>query len=391
MLKALREFKIGRPQIFAGLLLLAFLLQCLWVSAGRKFSDLEYEYIASGHRTGQSQQVRVNSPFTGLMAFLPLRVVSGIKRVAPASIQAALAIPRTWLIRLPFVIFGLWLGGALWWVSRRLFGNHGGYVALGLYCFSPAMVMISGDIGPEIILAWSSFGLVYTAIGVAHTLHAPPRKWVPRIIILGAAIGICLSTALWSFTIVLLAFAFMLYLSPGRRRQACIVLLGASCIGLAILVLVGWATGSPVLASRALLTPQPSRELVANLGFIFADAWWVPDSPATTMAQQILLIALLVPTLTTYGSWARARYFGNTAPLIAAFTTVLLFALVPAIHLWAATLGLSFAFVFMGGVAADLLETPWRRLVIAILAAILLGKSVLALRLLSGWIHQNPM
>ena len=391
MFRTLREFKIGSPQIFAGLLLLTFLAQCLWVAAGRKFSDLEYEYIASGFPSAQNPQLRVNSPLTGLTAAVPLRVVSALKNVAPASMKSALAIPRPWIVRLPFVIFGVWLGGALWWVARRLFGDNGGYVALALYCFSPAMVMISSNVGPEIILAWSSFGLIYTAIGVAHTLYAPPRKWAPRILILGAAIGICISTALWAFTVVLLAFAFMFYLSPGRRKQSAVVLLGASVIGLAILVLTGWVTGTPVFASRTLLTPQLSRELFANLGFIFADAWRVPGSPATTMMQQILLIALLVPTLTTYGSWTRARYFGNTAPLIAAFATVLLFALVPAIHLWAAVLGLSFTFLFIGGVAADVLETGWRRAVGATLAAILLARGVLALRLLSSWIHQNSM
>ena len=123
-------------------------------------------------------------------------------------------IPRPWLVRLPFVIFGVWLGAAVWWVARRLFDDAGGYVALGLYCSSPAMVMISSNIGPEIILAWSGFGLIYTAIGVAHTLLAPPKKWTARILLLGLAIGFSLSAQLWSFTVVLLALAFMIYLAP---------------------------------------------------------------------------------------------------------------------------------------------------------------------------------
>src|ERR1700756_518049 len=114
MLRALREFRIGRPQIFAGLLLLIFLAQCLWVASGRKFSDLEYEYIASGFPQAQGQQLRATSPLTGLTAALPLRIISSLKNVAPAGIKSVLAIPRPWIVRLPFVIFGLWLGGALW-------------------------------------------------------------------------------------------------------------------------------------------------------------------------------------------------------------------------------------------------------------------------------------
>ena len=42
-----------------------------------------------------------------------------------------------WLAAFPYLIFGLLLGGSLWYVARRLFGNAGGYVALALYCFSP--------------------------------------------------------------------------------------------------------------------------------------------------------------------------------------------------------------------------------------------------------------
>ena len=377
MLQALREFRIGRPQVFAGLLLLAFLLQCLWVAAGRRFSALEYEYIASGLPKAPGQQFQTTSPLTGMAAALPLHAVSALKSVAPASMKATLAIPRPWVVRLPFVIFGLSLGGALWWVARRLFGDSGGYVALALYCFSPAMVMISSEVGPEIILAWSSFGLIYTAIGVAHTLYAPPRKWAPRILILGAAIGICLATAIWAFTIVLLAFALMLYLSPDRRRQSARVLLGALLIGVAIFFLVNWAVGVPVLPGHSLITPRPSYEVILNLGFVFADGYE--------------LAALLVFALTVYGSWDRVRYFGNTAPLIVAFAIVCLFALVPAIHLWEATLGLSFTFLFIGGVAADVLEASWQRAVSVSLAAIFVVKSVLALRLLSAWIHQNSI
>ena len=103
MLRALREFRIGRPQIFAGLLLLGFLFECLWVSAGRRFSDLEYEYIASGFKPAPGQAFRATSPFTGLVAALPVRVVDALKTILPAA-RASLSIPRPWFFRLPFVI-----------------------------------------------------------------------------------------------------------------------------------------------------------------------------------------------------------------------------------------------------------------------------------------------
>lgn len=388
MLRALKEFRIGRPQIFAGLLLLLFLVQCIWVSSGRRLSDLEYDYIGSRFRSPAGEPYLAASPFTTLMAALPVHVVGAFKGIVPASVRASLSIPRPWIFRLPFLIFGLWLGGALWWVARRLFGDTGGYIALALYCLSPAMIKISCNIGPEIILAWSIFGLIYTAIGVAHTVYAPPRKWVPRILILGIAIGVCLSTALWAFTIVLLAFAFMFYLTPGRRKAVLLVLLCSSGIGLAILSLITWIIGNAAFVSRDVITPrltiEVARNLGRNLGFAFADS--DPYLFADYVLPTLFAAAVLV-----YGTWNRARYFGNTAPLITSFAIVLLFALVPAIYLWQAPLGLSFAFLFIAGVAADLLETPYRRTLSFVLFAIFMVKGVLTMSLLRGWIHQNSV
>src|SRR5215472_13544734 len=219
MLQAAKEFRIGRPQIFAGLMLLGFLAQCLWVAGSRQLSDLEIRYLASANSSELGQVYRTNSPFTAWVAAAPGHVIAAVRSIAPARAREALAVPRPWLIRAPFVVFGVWLGAALWCVARRLFDDSGGYVALALYCSSPAMMMTSSNVGPEIILAWSIFALIYTAIGVAHTLYAPPRKWAPRVVILGLSIGFALSTALWSFTLVLLAMAFMFYLAPGRRRS----------------------------------------------------------------------------------------------------------------------------------------------------------------------------
>src|SRR5882672_3889208 len=377
MLQIIREFRVGQPQVFAGLMLLVFFAQCLWVARGRKFSELEYQYIASGFPPPSGQAYRGTSPFTGWVAALPLRTIAAARVHGPSSLSSALAIPRPWLVRLPFMIFGVWLGGALWWVARRLFDDEGGYMALALYCSSPAMVKISSNIGPEIILAWSGLGMIYTAIGVAHTLYAPPRKWVPRIGILGLSIGFALSTVLWSFTLVLLAFAFMIYLAPGRRRSVMIVLASASAIGLAVLGVVTWLTGATVPGPHSQLIPQLTLDLVRALWFVFTDGY--------------ALGAFFIAALTAYGSWARARYFGNSAPLITGFTAVLLFTLVPAIHLWDATLGLSFIFIFIGGIAADFLETSFRRVVAVILAAGLVLRIVLAVVDIGRWIHQNPV
>jgi hypothetical protein len=375
MLQAAKEFKIGRPQIFAGLMLLAFLAQGLWVAAARSISPLEYEYIASGISRDAGAEYRMNSPFTGLVASLPVHLIRAGRAVPPVSWRANLAIPRPWLLRLPFVAFGVWLGGALWWVARRLFDDAGGYVALGLYCSSPAMVKVAANIAPEILLAWSIFGMVYTAIGVAHTLYSPPRKWAPRIVILGLSIGFAQATALWSATLVLLAFTFMLYLAPGRRRSVLVVLLGASAVALLVFAGITWWMGGWMPGPRSWVHPQVTWDLVRGMAFAFVDGYLFPG---------MFVLALLI-----YGTWARARYFGNTAPLLTAFATVLLFALVLSGRIWVATLGLSFAFVFVGGVAADVLETGLHRPAIATLAAGFLLRIVLTVRVLALWIKNG--
>lgn len=384
MLQAAKEFQIGRPQVLAGLMLLAFAAECLWVAGSRKFSDLEYQYLGSGLASDTGQELRAVSPFTSWVAAWPVRALRLVKAVAPASLGPALAIPRPWVIRLPFVAFGLWLGAALWWVSRRLFDDAGGYVALALYCSSPAMVMISSNIGPEIILAWSIFGLIYTAIGVAHTLYAPPRKWMPRIVILGLAIGFALSTALWSFTLVLLAMSFMVYLAPERRRSVLMVLLGAGVIAVAVFGYFSWWAGNTFTDVFQWLHPRATIKLAHSLGFVLSENYSVPGLRGVNVG---VLPILFIVALTVYATWGRSRYFGNTAPLLTAFASVLLFALVPEAPVWSAAMGLSFAFVFIGGVAADLLETAFQRSSGAILIAGFLLRVVLTIGTLNFWIH----
>src|SRR6478609_2020431 len=378
MLQVLREFRVGRPQIFAGTMLLVFLAQCLWAAHSRKMSELEYRYIAAG-LTSPGERAANPSPFTGLIAALPVRLTTLARKIATPSLSAALAVPRPWFLRLPFIVFGFWLGGALWWVARRLFDDEGGYVALALYCTSPAMISSSSNIGPEIILAWSSLGLIYTAIGVAHTLYAPPKKWVPRIVILGLSIGFALATVWWSFTLVLLAFAYMMYLAPGCRRKAFVVLVSASVIGCAVWAVICWLTGSFGLGLKPLLAHKPTLEALGNLAF-----------PLSGRTDGYVLVFLFIAALTAYGSWPRARYFGNTAPLLTSLIAVLLFSLVPAVRIWDATLGLSFVFIFVGGLAADFLETRFRRPLALILAACFALRAVLTVMALITWVR-NPV
>jgi hypothetical protein len=158
-----------------------------------------------------------------------------------------------------------------------------------------------------------------------------------------------------------------------------VVLAGASAIGCALWAAVYWLTGSAGLSVKALFAQKPALDAARNLAFAL-----------TVKTDGYVLVFLFIAALTAYGSWPRARYFGNTAPLLTALTAVLLFALAPSIRIWDATLGLSFVFIFVGGLAADFLETRFRRQVAVFLVACFVLRAVLTLLALRSWV-QNLM
>src|SRR6202043_4250725 len=124
-----------------------------------------------------------------------------------------------WLARAPYLTFGVLLGASLWYVARRLYGNAGGYIALALYCFSP-LILRSSTLylaPPEMGAAWGTFGTIFTAIAVAHTLYAPREvviwNW-RRILLLGLSLALAIGSQFSLIILLPLALGFMLYLAP---------------------------------------------------------------------------------------------------------------------------------------------------------------------------------
>src|SRR5258706_2951562 len=126
------------------------------------------------------------------------------------------------------------LGGSLWYVARRLYGNAGGYIALMLYCFSPAMIVAAAgaqSLG-EMGAVWGAFGAVWPAIAVAHTLYAPREvvlwNW-RRILLLGLSLALAAGNQFSLGVVTVAALLMMLWVAPVRKR-AVFVIWGAACL-----------------------------------------------------------------------------------------------------------------------------------------------------------------
>jgi hypothetical protein len=257
------------------------------------------------------------------------------------------------------------LGAALWWVARRLFGDPGGYIALALYCFSPPILLASATVDSAILASWGLFGLVFTVIGVAHTLYAPAEKWRPRIILLGIAIGLTAAASVSAAVAgVVIGGIFIFYLAPGRRLPGLGILILSSGIGVLILLACFGFDLRDVSAAGLV----PNSEYVS---FTSQRMRLLLNLPGGLLEVLAFLSAVFVLCL-----WRRTRYFGNLAPLLVAL----------AVPWWPGQFSLAsalravpFALVFVGGIYADLLEPHFfsgrfRRLV-AVTAFVLVGAS----------------
>jgi hypothetical protein len=397
--KFLTRERFGQPQVLAGFLLLGFLAQCGWLLA-RGTAPLEMDAphvfraveglqqwsgqsiagtpslarIESGtpappevdHNQGYDPN---HSPLWYLLASVPLLGWNG-------NAEAGSFHYWGWLARAPYLIFGVLLGASLWYVSRRLYGNAGGYVALALYCVSPTMLRGSTlyFAQPEMGAVWGTFGAVFTAIAVAHTLYAPREvvmwNW-RRILLLGLSLALAIGCQFSLIVLLPIALGFMLYLAPGRR-QAALAIWGAA-------VFVAFL----LLSASYLFRPDVMWQSMRHAHF-FGISWQAFRMPGAyrQILQQIgqagpALLVAIPAALIAYCAWRRPRYFGNTAPLLVAVLFLLLALTFPhypgfGFHLMA----MPFLFVFIAGIAADLLETRQRNLVMACVWGLLLANAL---------------
>ncbi|MDE1160341.1 MAG: hypothetical protein PW792_00180 [Acidobacteriaceae bacterium] len=278
-----------------------------------------------------------------------------------------------WLLRLPFVFFALWAGGGVWWVCRRLFGNEGGALALALYVFCPSVIQYATRPSNEILALWGLYGLIYTAIGVAHALQGPRSKWRPRILLLTVALGLTASAHTLAGLIGwVLGAGFFFYVAERRRSYVAPIMFYSAFGSLVVLFAV---FGFRLSAFQYLFTGGSAR---FSIGTIAAKHFLLQPENAG------ISIALLVSVL-LYVTTKRSRYFGNTAPLLCAVVLMLIYTtqVTTAPWLWA----VPFLVSFIGGVFADALESRYRKTYVLLGSATVLTQAALCIITLGGWLH----
>jgi len=399
----IRRFRFNLPQRIAAVLLALFLIQGLWLTGRQTLTDRDYQYARCGREMWERPSplagyfTSCGNIHDGVLAYrlagLPLtlnvlaeRGLDHFRKPEDRVVQEAegtysASNLSTWelrhqlthvllLLRLPFLLAGCVLGAGLWWVTRRLYGNFGGYTALGLYCFSPAVIKACIAPSPEILAALGVYAGVYTCIGVAHAMQGPRRKWRPRIVLLTVVFGIAAASHIASLPLVaLLGLVAMLWVAEGRRSQILPIVLVAAA-GAMVLVFACYG-----------FSPDAFSYLFRSASGML----WVSIDPVrrffSAMGNAGITVAAAA-ALVLYLGLRKARYFGNTYPLLCAFVLFpLILTGVPGTPwLWA----LPFLLTFIGGVFADAYEGPRGRLAIAAGGAILVLQAVFCVLSLPG-------
>ncbi len=394
------RFHFGRPQGIAALFLLFFLVEVLFVIGRAPLSESDYRYALCGREMWEKPAPAYgyfttcgNMQGDGSLAYraagFPLSVyVAGLRAGEWAQARreraAYVANPvggsvydlrhqisgTRYLLRVPFAVAAALLGAGLWWVTRRLFGNTGGVLALGLYCVSPAILRTATTPNNEILAALGLYAVIYTAIGVAHAMYGPVRRWRPRILLFTLALGLTACAHVLAAVFGLVASALFLMYVAERRRTAVLPILLISSFGALLIVFATYTFRIGIFlyvftagAGRFTLSQIPAFDLFRN--------------PLQLAVSAAAAIAVLL-----YVAVRRSRYFGNTAPLLVTLALLPMEAtqVRSAPALWA----YPFLLTFIAGIFADAAETRYRKLFLAVIITMLLAQAVLCATYLSG-------
>ena len=388
------RFVMGRPQRLAALLLLFFVAECLYTISKQELSAADFRYARCGREMWERPSPLAgyfttcgNLQGDGLFAYrvagLPLTLqrltllgMDHFRRPENRVYAGGSLNGSTWearhevsdvkyLLHLPFVFFAAWLGGGLWWVARRLFGNEGGAFALGLYVLHPVVIAAAVRPNNDVLAMWGLYGLVYTAIGVAHAMQGPRRKWRPRLVLLTAALGLTaaahLLAAIFGWVVSL---GLMLYVAE-RRRSYVMQILVFAAVGALVVELAFFSFH--LAAFTYVFTGGSARFGVSSFG-------------ARQLLHSVANAPVTLALAASVALWLgvrRSRYFGNTAPLLVALPLLFVEPAQVGVAPW--VWAIPFLLTFTGGVFADAFETKYRRLFLLVAGAILLTEAAATL------------
>jgi hypothetical protein len=138
-----------------------------------------------------------------------------------------------------------------------------------------------------------------------------------------------------------------------------------------------------LLLASYLFRPSVFWQGMRHAGFfpITWQAFLVPANYLRVLAQigqsRPVLLVVIPGALITYFAWRRPRYFGNTVPLTIAALCLLFGLGMPNYPGFGFQLmAVPFLFVFVAGIAADLLETRQRELMTACLWGLLVANAL---------------
>ncbi|MGI4854161.1 MAG: hypothetical protein ACRYF4_08980 [Janthinobacterium lividum] len=387
------HFHFGRPQKIAALILLLFFAEALFLIGRAPLTDSDYRYALCGREMWEKPAPLAgyfttcgNMQGDGSLAYraagLPLSIYTTGLRIgnwidAKRTGQTDTLNPvdgsvydlrhqivgTRYLLRLPFALAAVLLGAGLWWVSRRLFGNVPGAFALGLYCVSPPILRAATTPNNEILAAWGLFAVIYTAIGIAHAMYGPPRKWRPRIALFTVALGFTACAHVVAAVLgLVLSAAFMLYVAE-RRRTVVLPLLLVSSFGALLILFASYTFRLGIFTY--VFTAGAGRFTLSG-----TDAWDFFSNPTQLAFGGLCAVALVL-----YVLMRRSRYFGNTTPLL--ISLILLPIVTTQVQSRPALWAVPFLLTFVAGVFADAIETKQRKLYLAVMATGWLGQALL--------------
>ena len=230
---------------FPALMLLLYLMQCVWFVKTQSLTFDEPLHIAAGleeWRDGRFELVSDHPPLGHLLPTLPIAhgdwtitfydptKVFRVQSITPDPVTLA---NRTRPVN---VMLGVLLGVLLWVTTRRVFSVGAANVAISLFAFSPSLIAHFSLVTTDGICTLMVFA---TAVQVLRWRSNPSRA---QTILLGVVLGLLLLAKLSTPPIFCLTLVLVLVLKPDRwdwspRRWNWRAAVLATCVAM----LVVWA------------------------------------------------------------------------------------------------------------------------------------------------------